>query len=102
MYERLLRCPVCGERMTHDERTRLIDCLQGHHATTDPADWRSASVRMMLDDVEAYLRPTDDVASHEHRWITIERTRYESLQECVSCAAWRMAPPQAEHPGSSA
>jgi hypothetical protein len=101
MREHLMRCPVCGDRMTVDARTRLVDCPQRHHATTEPSRWREASVRMMLDDLEAYRSPADDVTNHEHRWITIENTRHESLEECVLCAAWRMAPPQPPHPRTS-
>ena len=91
--EHLIRCPICADLMTVSSRTREIDCPGRHHATTDPEQWRAAAMRIMLHDLKAYLRPADDVDDHGHRWISIERTRYESLEECVSCAAWRVAAP---------
>jgi len=89
----VLRCPICGELMPFDRRTRLIDCPSRHHASTDPDTWRAARTRMLIEELEAYERPADKVTDHEHHWVTVERTPHETLYECVSCATWYRGAP---------
>ena len=89
----VLRCPICGELMPFDRRTRLIDCPSRHHASTDPEAWRAARTRMLIRELEAYERPADTVTDHEHHWVVVERTPHETLYECVSCATWYLGAP---------
>ena len=89
----VLRCPVCGEPMPFDMRTRLIDCPSRHRASTDPDVWRVARTRMLIGELEAYARPADTISEHEHRWVAVERTQHETIYECVSCAVWYRGAP---------
>lgn len=93
MLEPVLRCPICGELMPFDRRTRLLDCPSRHRATSDPEAWRSARTRMLILELEAYQRPADTVTDHEHHWVVVERTPHETLYECVSCVTWYLGAP---------
>ena len=93
MRERVMRCPICRGRMSYSPEWRLVDCPSRHRASTDADVWHTAHLRMLIDELESLTRTTDRVDDHEHHWVTVERTRYESLDECVSCAAWRLGPP---------
>lgn len=102
MIESLLRCPICRERMTADLRMGTVDCPRLHHATTDAAVWQDAHIRMIIEDVDSWLRPGDEVTDHAHRWLTVERTRGETLEECLTCAGWRMVPAKTDTPACQA
>ena len=79
--------------MVHSPEAHLVDCPARHRVCTDADVWHPAHLRMLIEELEALTRPMDRVVDHEHDWVTVERTRYESLDECASCAAWRMGPP---------
>lgn len=95
MLRPLLRCPICGSPMSFDPRSQVDDCPSGHRASTDPDEWHSAHTRMLIRDIQAFLNPANRPVDHPHHWITIERTRCETLRECASCAAWQLGPPWA-------
>jgi len=94
MGEYLVRCPICREQIQRRPDGLGFDCPALHRATTSPDDWRFAQTRMLLDELEAYEHPSDEVTDHAHRWVTIENNQHESVEECLHCAVWRMAPPQ--------
>ena len=43
-----------------------------------------AHTKSRLDDLETRARPVDRV-DDEHDWVVVEPTRYESLEECLTC-----------------
>ena len=94
MRDQVMRCPIRRERMVHSPEAHLVDCPARHRVCTDADVWHPAHLRMLIEELEALTRPADRVVDHEHHWVTVERTRYESLDECASCAVWRMGPPQ--------
>lgn len=88
------RCAICHEQMFCDPERHLLGCPVRHRQTTDPDAYRFAHMSMLLEELDAFEKPSDDVAiDHPHRWITIERTAHETLSECVTCGTWRMGPP---------
>ena len=88
-----MRCPTCREPMTFEPRLQFIDCSAGHRASTDLGRWLTPKVYLLVAEIEAFLNPADRPTECAHRWVTIEQTRHESLNECVSCSAWRVGPP---------
>ena len=93
MRDQVMRCPICRERLTYSPEARVVDCPSRHRASIAADVWDTAHLRMLIDELEVLTRPMDRVVDHDHHWVTVERTRYESLDECASCAAWRMGPP---------
>jgi len=85
--------------MTFEPALQLIDCPTGHRATTDHDRWQTAKMYVFVADIEALLNPDDGPFEHAHRWVMIEQTADESLNECLLCSDWRLGPPlaQADH-----
>jgi len=88
-----MRCPTCREPMSFEPELHFIDCPAGHRASNDLGRWHTAKVYTLVADIEAFLNPAERPTEHEHRWVTIEQTRHESLNECVYCSAWQIGPP---------
>ena len=92
------RCPDCGEAMARHRLWDLVDCLARRPDVVDPLEAQLARLWADLERLERLDDLPDRSPDHVHHWVTIERMRLTSVQECTSCADWRTARPPAAGP----
>jgi len=81
-----LRCSMCGAPMSwaHGE---ILDCAERHHLTTPPAQWRDATARALVREINDFLHPSDTIDCPGHSWLPVEDGNGLTVAECLRCRA---------------
>lgn len=86
----LIPCPVCGDELhvVRSGPTKYVDCVHRHHATTDPALYEELRLRVLLAELEHFLRPgTEQPSCTAHEWTSLEEFPDLVFVICRRCLA---------------
>ncbi len=86
----LIPCPVCGNELNvvRSRPTKFVDCVHRHHATTDPALYEELRLRVLVAELEHFLRPdTAQRSCTAHEWTPVEELPDLVFVICRRCLA---------------
>jgi hypothetical protein len=66
---------------------QILDCDEGHHATTPAAEWRDATARALVREIVDFLQPGDTIDCARHSWLQVEVSHGLAVAECLRCRA---------------
>ena len=69
----------------------ILDCADRHRLTTPVAEWRDATARALVREINDFLHPTDTIECTGHSWLPVELSHGLAVAECLHCRALLVA-----------